>query len=193
MTRGLERISSLALGLALTVAALGAAPVAAEDEISRHWGAEKLAVSLLNCTRTGGWVKANGTCVGRGSGKYSAYRAPLRRHQGISRKVAWKWARNMVRYEVCSHDIAGRPSLRTRMVNAGFTYGTFGENIGCGWGWGSPKEVVLRTHRLFQKERSYNGGHWQNIKNRRYKSVGVGVAYRKGTVMLVYDFYGKRY
>ncbi len=193
MTRGLGRATSLALGLGLAMAVATAAPASAADTVKRHWGAEKYAVSLMNCTRTGGWVKSDGTCVGRGSGKHSTYRAPLRRHTGISKKVAFKWARNMVQYEVCGHSIAGKPDLGVRLAAKGFGYGYYGENVGCGWGSGSPKQVVLKTHRMFQAEHAVNGGHWRNIKNGGYKSVGVGVAYRHGVVMVVYDFYGKRY
>jgi len=193
MTRGIGRIGSLALAVALLMTLSVIGPATADTTIKRAWSAEKYAKSLLNCTRTGGWVKADGRCVARGTGKYSAYRAPLRRHKGISGKVAFRWARNMIRYDVCGHTIAGKPDLRTRLVRAGYRYYYFGENVGCGWGYGSPKAVVLMTHRAFQAEKAGRGGHWRNIKNRGYKSVGVGVATRNGVTMVVYDFYGKRY
>lgn len=191
MAHRLGHITSLALASALVLTVVSVGGVSADDAIKRHWGAEKYAVRLMNCTRTGGWVKANGTCVDRGSGKHSAYRAPLRRHKKISKRVAFPWARNMVRYNVCGHDIAGQPGLSSRLRTAGYRYRHIGENVGCGWGRGSPKQVVLNTHRMFQAERSSRGGHWKNIKNKGYDSVGVGVAYRNGMVMVVYDFYGK--
>jgi|GEM_PF-2363584 len=193
MTRGLGRIGSLAAALALALAIASIGPAAAADPPKRAWNAEKYALSLLNCTRTGGWVKANGTCVARGSGKHSTYRRPLRRHTRISTRVAFPWARNMVTYNVCGHSIAGKPNLGRRMARAGFKYPYYGENVGCGWGWGRPKDVVLMAHRAFQAEKSARGGHWRNIKNRGYKSVGIGVATRNGVTMVVYDFYGKRY
>ena len=52
---------------------------------------------------------------------------------------------------------------------------------------------MLATHRGMQAEKSYGGGHWKNMKNKRFKSVGIGVAKKNGRIMVVYDFYGKRY
>ena len=42
-------------------------------------------------------------------------------------------------------------------------------------------------------EKADKGGHWKNIKNVGYKSVGIGVATRDGRTVVVYDFYGKRW
>lgn len=187
------RIGSFATALALLLALNLVGPVTAETTTTRSWSAEKYGLSLLNCTRTGGWVKADGTCVDRGSGKHSAYRKPLPRHKGLSKKVAWPWARTMANHDVCGHSIAGKPVLSQRFSSKGFTYPYYGENVGCGWGHGDPKQVVLMTHRAFQKEKSYKGGHWKNIKNSGYKSVGIGVAVKGNTVMVVYDFYGRRW
>lgn len=193
MTTGPARLGSFAVALALLLAVSVVGPAAAATSVTRIWSAEKYGLSLLNCTRTGGWVKADGSCIDRGTGKHSAYRKPLPRHKGISKKVAWPWARAMVNHDVCGHVIASKPQLSTRMASAGFKYGYYGENVGCGWGNGSPKAVVLKTHRKFQAEKAARGGHWKNIKNIGYKSVGIGVATRNGTTMVVYDFYGKRW
>ena len=54
---------------------------------------EQFALSLLNCTRTGGWVRVDGSCKGRGSGRYSAYRKPLGMHYGIRSNVARPYGR----------------------------------------------------------------------------------------------------
>ena len=35
------------------------------------------------------------------------------------------------------------------------------------------------------------GWHWRNIKNRQFKSVGIGVARLGRQVAIVYDFYGR--
>ncbi|MGD8683306.1 MAG: CAP domain-containing protein [Chloroflexota bacterium] len=193
MTYGIRRLTSLATVVALLLALVAVAPAAAADGATRYKGAEKYALSLLNCTRTGGWVRADGSCAGRGSGKYSAYRKPLRLHKGISRKVAWPWARALVVNNVCGHTIAGKPSLSTRMRTSGFRYWSYGENVGCGWGTSDVKAVVLATHRAMQAEKAARGGHWKNMKNRSFKSVGIGVAHGSGRTMIVYDFYGKRY
>ena len=194
MTHGLGRAISLATVSALLLALVAIGPVAADDgAVVRVKAAEAYAMKLLNCTRTGGWVKADGSCIGRGSGKYSAHRKPLRMHKNISHKVAWPWARNMVIHNACDHVIAGKPGLSQRLRNKGFRHGTMGENVGCGWGYGDPMALVLASHRSMQAEKSYRGGHWKNIKSLRYKSVGVGVATRDGRTMVVWDFYGKRY
>ena len=85
----------------------------------------------------------------------------------------------------------GKPDLVQRFRRKGFLYWRYGENIGCGGG--DPKRLVLLTHRMMQAEKSYNGGHWKNMKNRAFKSVGIGVATNGDTTMVVYDFYGKLY
>lgn len=198
MTHRLGRTASLATALAalLTLVALG--PAAAADSsvsatVSRIQSAEKYALSLLNCTRTGGWVRKDGTCKNRGSGMHSAYRAPLRLHKAVSTKVAFPWARALAKHDVCGHSIAGWPTLSRRMAKNGFKSYYYGENVGCGWGKWDPKELVLRTHLAFQSEKAARGGHWRNLKKKRFKSVGVGVAVGYGRVMVVYEFYGKRW
>ncbi len=193
MISGRARIGSLALALSLALSVSAFGPAAADISIARAFSAEKYALSLLNCTRTGGWVQVDGTCADRGSGKHSAYRKPLPRHRGISKQVAWPWARAMVNHEVCGHVIAGKPELGRRLASKGFRYQYFGENVGCGWGHGETQDVILATHRAMQAEKSSGGGHWKNIKNAGYKSVGIGVATRDGVTMVVYDFYGKRW
>jgi hypothetical protein len=194
MAQGLGRSAPLAIitALLVTVAAVGPA-VATDSPVIRVTSLEKYAKNLLNCTRTGGWVQADGTCIDRGTGKHSAYRPPLPRHKGITRKVAWPWARAMIKHDVCGHYIAGLPTLRQRLNRKGFTHHAYGENLGCGWGYGDPKQVVLAVHRMFQAEKSTGGGHWRNMKKWRYKSVGVAIATRDGHTTVVYDFYGKRW
>ena len=49
--------------------------------------------------------------------------------------------------------------------------------------------AVLRSHLSFQAEKSTGGGHWKNIKNARYKYIGIGVWKGSGRVRLVTDFY----
>lgn len=185
-------MTSLAIGLALLLTLSLVATASAVEPVRRAQGAERYALSLLNCTRTGGFVKADGTCLGRGSGKYSAYRKPLRLHKNISSKVAWPWARAMVVNNVCGHTMAGKPSVSQRFRLKGFRYSYIGENVGCSGG-GTMKQSALLTHRLMQAEKSSRGGHWKNIKNPAFKSVGIGVATRNGRTMIVWDFYGRKY
>lgn len=188
-----SRTGFLATALALLLSTAALAPAAAADGVPRRaWSAEKYALSLLNCTRTGGWVKAGGKCKARGSGKFSAKRAPLKRSRGISKKVAFPWARSLTAARDCGHALPGEPALGQRFSIGGFSYAAYSENVGCGWGGATPKQVILSTHRLMQAEKSYGGGHWLNMKSATYKSVGVGVATYNGRTTVVYDFYGKR-
>lgn len=186
------RLVALATMVALMATLVATLPAAAGDTV-RAKAAERYALSLLNCTRTGGKVTSDGTCLGRGSGTYSAYRKPLRLHKGISDKVAWPWARALAVNDVCGHSIAGKPSLAQRLSRNGYRYPYYGENVGCGTTPASAKTVVLYTHRLMQAEQSSGGGHWKNIKNPDFKSVGIGVARHGNRTRIVYEFYGKRY
>jgi hypothetical protein len=187
---GRRRLASLATVIALTMAVTIVGSASAGSTPVRVKSAEKYALNLLNCTRTGGWVRENGTCAARGSGKHSSWRAPLRRHRVLGSKVAWPWAKALVIADVCGHVIPGKAPLTKRMWRSGFRGGYWGENVGCSWG-GSPKDAVLMTHRMMQAEKPYRGGHWRNIKNGRFKIVGIGVATRNGRTMVVWDFYGR--
>jgi len=150
------------------------------------WGSvEEYALSLLNCTRTGGWVLANGTCDGYGSGKYSAYVPPLTLNAGISSSVTRPYARLQAEQRACSHFLDGTPG--TRLARAGYTSYRWGENIGCSSG--SPSSIAVATELFFQSEKSYNGGHWANLKNGEFSEVGVGVWVAGGYTLVVFDFY----
>ena len=164
-------------------------PVA--DAPQRHRDAEQLGLSLLNCTRTGGWVRADGTCKGGDAGATSSGPEPLRLRPRISRHVAFAWASELAVAGVCDHVLPGKPELRSRFSTAGFGGPTFGENVGCSWGSLSPADMVIRTHRSMQAEKRTHGWHWRNMKNRAFRSVGIGVASSDGRTIVVYDFYGR--
>jgi uncharacterized protein YkwD len=42
---------------------------------------------------------------------------------------------------------------------------------------------------FFQSERPYNGGHYRNMMDARFKQAGIGVWVSGGRVRLVVDFY----
>jgi uncharacterized protein YkwD len=170
-----------ASGFGFAVAAATPAPAAAYTP--PYESVEQYYLKLLNCTRTGGWVKSDGSCVGYGSGKYSAYVRPLGVSSGLS-SVARKWAKRLAIANACKHG-----DFRARLLAAGYTSYTYGENIGCRNGESSTKVAVLKSHLAFQSEKSYGGGHWKNIKNKRYKWVGIGVWRDSGRTRLVTDFY----
>jgi uncharacterized protein YkwD len=98
--------------------------------------------------------------------------------------VARVWAKKLLLADACKH---GDPGARLRA--AGYTSGTWGENIGCGNGYRNAHYAVLLSHLRFQAEKSTGGGHWKNIKNARFKYIGIGVWKGYGRVRLVTDFY----
>ena len=181
----------LAAGLTVVLSVLTGVRAAAEDAPSRHGTAERLGLRLLNCTRTGGWVQPDGSCKGRGSGTYSKRLPALRLHEGISDHVAFPWSDEMVRAQACAHSIDGLPDLAGRFSTAGFPYPFLGENIGCARGGMSVRDMVIRTHISMQAEKRERGGHWRNMKNPGFKSVGIGVASLAGYSAITYDFYGR--
>jgi hypothetical protein len=197
--------TGLALGVTL-LAGLAAAPAAAASTsvatadastsialttttVDKPWyTVERFYFGLLNCTRTGGWVLSDGTCRGYGSGRYSAYVTPLTYSYGLSDKVSRPYAKLLAVKNLCSHFANGDPGYRLR--KAGYYRYTWGENIGCRDGYATAKAAVLASHLRFQAEKSTGGGHWKNIKNPKFKTVGIGI-WRYGTrTRLVTDFYG---
>jgi hypothetical protein len=156
--------------------------------IERSWLPEEIFVlNLTNCTRTGGWVQSDGSCRGYGSGRYSTYVAPLRNSAGMADTVARPYAKLLAVRKACSHFLDGNPGDRLR--RAGYTGYTWGENIGCRDGYSYAKTAVLASHLNFQAEKSSNGGHWKNIKNPKFKWIGIGVWKYSNRVRLVTDFY----
>jgi hypothetical protein len=157
--------------------------------INKPWySTEQYYLGLLNCTRTGGWVLADGTCRGYGSGHYSAYVKPLAYVFGISDRVSRPYAKLLATRGLCTHTADHDPGYRLR--RAGYLHWTWGENIGCRDGYSSAKAAVLASHRAFQAEKSTNGGHWRNIKSTRYRWVGIGIWRYGSRTRLVVDFYG---
>ena len=159
-----------------------AAPSGASAATSPWSAVETYYLGLINCTRTGGWVQSSGTCAGYGTGRYSKYVAPIKLSAGIS-AVARSWAKKIATTGACKH---GDPGVRIR--TAGYQGWAWGENIGC-WDIASARQSVLASHRAMQAERSTNGGHWQNMKNARFKYVGIGVWQTNGHTRVVTDFY----
>ncbi len=148
---------------------------------------EAFYLKLVNCTRTGGWVLKDGSCTGYGSGRYSTYVKPLVRSGGISDRVSRPYAKLLAVKAKCSHFLDGDPGYRLR--RAGFTGYSWGENIGCRDGYSTARAAILASHLLFQSERSYNGGHWKNIKNPKFIYIGIGVWRYGSRTRLVTDFY----
>jgi Cysteine-rich secretory protein family len=182
-----SRIASmLAIAIIGSLFAFGtsaAAPSSARAADPPYLDVETYYLKLLNCTRTGGWVLSDGTCRGYGTGRYSVYVKPLARSSGIS-TVARRWAKYLAVNNRCVHgDVA------SRLSRAGYTSYRWAENIGCRDGYATARKAVLASHLKFQAEKSYNGGHWRNIKNARFTQVGIGVWRYGSRTRLVTDFY----
>lgn len=170
------------------IALVAVAPVA-QAETPPWRDLEATYLEMLNCTRTGGRVLDDGTCDGYGSGEFSAYRKPLRRSSAISNKVSRPYAMVIVEAGVCSHTFGSE--LAQRLHRAGFHPTTYGENIGCASGRGSAWDLILRTHLMFQDEqgrRAADSWHWKNMKNRRFREVGIGIWRVGDRTYLVTDY-----
>ncbi len=184
--RRARRLAGITAFAMLSVLLLAPTPAAAGEP--RHESLEEFALSLMNCTRTGGWVREDGSCKGRDSGRYSRYVKPIPLSDGISDKVAFPYAVKLAQADACMHTLAGS-SIDGRFTRAGYRGATNGESLGCSNGY-TARQMVIRTHRMMQSERSYNGWHWRNIKDPDWKRVGIGVAMIGRESRVVYDFYG---
>jgi hypothetical protein len=199
-TRISRRVGTALLGAALATALVvpgvlavsrpGAQPQAATAGIDYPFAPwltdEAFYLKMYNCTRTGGWVSSTGGCSGYGSGRYSAYVRPLTRSGVISDLVTRPYAKVLAVRNLCGHNYDG--SLTTRLARGGFRGTAWGENLACRGGM-SVRASVIWAHRVFQSERSYNGPHWKNIKNRNFRQIGIGIWREGDRVRLVTDFY----
>jgi uncharacterized protein YkwD len=150
--------------------------------VKGNWsGVEAYYLRLMNCTRTGGWVTPSGGCSSPGGRDV----APLVMNSGISARVARPYAKLLATRGICSHFIGGSPGDRLR--RAGYKSYRWGENLGCRSG--NPYSAVLGSHRYFQSEKPYNGGHYRNLMDARFRQAGIGVWVSGGRVRLVVDFY----
>ncbi len=150
--------------------------------VSGSWsGVETYYLRLMNCTRTGGWVTATGSCSSPGGRDVAA----LALNSGISAQVSRPYAKLLATRNLCDHFVGGNPGDRLR--SAGYRSYRWGENLGCRSG--NPYSAVLGSHRYFQSEKPYNGGHYRNLMDARFRQVGIGVWVAGGRVRLVVDFY----
>jgi hypothetical protein len=178
----------LASVLAILLLATAVGPVAAAP--SRSHKAERLAHRLINCLRTGGKVTVVGRCKGHGTGRYSRERRPLRYSDRISDRVSRPWASQLARSNSCTH-VLGRSSVDRRFRSAGLRSSTNGENIAC-HSAKSPRAMVVYWMRYWYRERRWGGAHWRQIKDRDFRSIGVGVVRTGGgRTRLVVNFYGR--
>lgn len=182
-------LAILSVLMLLLVAITAVPPTPAEAKGAKRFDAtERLAFRLVNCLRTGGKVTAAGKCIGYGSGRFSKKVPALKFSRKISNQVSWPWAKRTVAKRGCTHSMTGS-TVDRRFRAAGLRNAKNGENIGCATY--DPRRMTIFIVRWWQRERSYRGAHWRQIKDRRFKSAGFGVAKHGRRAHLVVNFYGK--
>jgi hypothetical protein len=160
----------VATALMVVLTASSAVPVAAAAD-SIYPKAERYARSLLNCSRTGGWVQDDGTCIDEGTGKHSVYRKPLPYMARLADDIARPQAQRVAAAGYLDHNLGG--SIISRFRKAGITCCAMGESLGH---WvKSAKLAALQVHLMVQAEKPYNGVHWRNLKDKRFRHIGIGV------------------
>jgi hypothetical protein len=178
----------LAAIAAVMAALIGLSSTPAAALTTRWPAAERYALSLLNCTRTGGWVKKDGTCIDRGSGKHSQLRKPLKVKVRLADNIARPQARRVARAGYLDHDLGG--SILKRFARAGIHCCAMGESLG--HYEGKVKDAVLAVHLMIQAEKGTGGWHWRNLKDKRFTFVGIGVWVKGNDVWVAYDFWDGR-
>jgi hypothetical protein len=144
---------------------------------------EYYVLSLINCTRTGGWVISSGACSSYGHHTLPAQRK-LVMNPGVASAVARPFAKLMAERNVLNHYYDHSPGYR--LARAGYTSSSWGENIG------SPRSLtggIVSEHMYFQNEYPCKCEHYANIMLPSVGSVGVGVWVYKGRIRMVADFY----
>jgi hypothetical protein len=147
--------------------------------------AEKYLLSLLNCTRGGGWVLADGSCSEPGGSGITL----LKYDAGISDAVARPYAKRLASAGICSHFYGGG-SPGDRLRAAGYTSYHWAENIGCRY-YNDPRDAAVGLVRFYQSEKFWSpvGGHYVNMMNRSYDRAGVGLWVTGGNLNFVVNFY----
>jgi hypothetical protein len=160
----------------------GTGGVGAAD--ARWHSAELYYLSLMNCTRTGGWVTQSGTCSTQTKHTLPA-KGPLTYSDGIASKVSRPYAKALADRGALTHTLDGT-TPHGRLTAGGFPGASWGENIA------SPGNVgqsgMISVEIFFQNESGYRGGHYANIMNSHFGHVGIGVWVSNG-IRVVIDFY----
>ncbi len=152
--------------------------------------AELYMLALMNCTRTGGWVTASGSCSSVSHNVLPA-QDPLGFDEGIASRVSRPYARYLADRNALSHYLLGSP--HSRLAAAGYGSGTWGENIASP---SNPRQSgMIAVELFFQNEYRCQHSrceftHYANVMNGSFNRVGIGVWVTKGHTRVVIDFYG---
>ncbi len=143
-------------------------------------------LSLMNCTRTGGWVTSGGLCS-----TVAHHTLPARPafvfSDGIADGAARPYAKALADAGVLTHTYGGT-TVHARLTAAGFPGPSWGENIASPANSGAGGMISVETY--FQAESWCRCGHYANIMNSYFHRSGVGVWVSSGRVRVVADFYG---
>ncbi len=148
-------------------------------------GMERYYLSLMNCTRTGGWVTSSGTCSTQTRHTLPA-QAALALDDGISNAVSRPYAAQLANLNVLTHYLNGT-TTHGRLAAAGYGSGSWAENIASPGNASAGGMILIET--FFQSESGYRGGHYKNIMNRYFHRAGIGI-WVSSSVRVVIDFYG---
>ena len=153
---------------------------------SSPWAdSEQYYLSLVNCTRTGGWVTSSGDCSSVTHHTLPA-RSALAYDNGIANKVARPYAKALADLGVLTHTLDGT-TTHSRMSAGGYPGSAWGENIASPSSSGPSGMISVEIY--FQNEYWCRCAHYYNIMNSHFSRVGIGVWVSSGT-RVVADFYG---
>ncbi len=143
-------------------------------------------LSLMNCTRTGGWVTSGGACSTQTHHTLPA-RSALVFDDGIANKVARPYAKALADLGVLTHYLNGT-TTHSRMAAGGYPGGSWGENIASPGNSGQSGMISIEIY--FQDEAWCRCAHYYNIMDPYFHRAGVGVWVTGGRTRVVVDFYG---
>jgi uncharacterized protein YkwD len=146
---------------------------------------ERYYLSLMNCTRTGGWVTSSGDCSTQTRHTLPAQGA-LALDDGISNNVSRPYAALLADSGLLTHNLNGT-TTHGRLAAAGYGSGSWGENIASPGNASAGGMIAIET--FYQSESGCRCAHYKNIMNRNFHRAGVGIWVSRG-VRVVIDLYG---
>jgi hypothetical protein len=149
-------------------------------------GSEYYYLSLMNCTRTGGWVTSGGDCSTATHHTLPA-RDALRFDEGIASGVSRPYAKALADLGALTHYLNGT-TAHSRLAAGGYPGPAWGENIASPGSSGAGGMIAVEL--FFQDESGYRGGHYNNIMNGHFSRAGIGIWVSNGRCRVVIDFYG---
>jgi len=81
----------------------------------------------------------------------------------------------MAKANTMSHQLAGEPSLGTRITATGYHWRACAENIG--WNSDASLNGMYYLQKIMYAEKAPNDGHRRNILNSVYRNVGIDIYY----------------